>query len=136
MNVEELSFDASVGDFHFSSGRMRLELWEEYSKNSENRDRSWLVESGERIVFNDVDYIDQTPVHCGDTPYSSIIELRDSLNELVAKKKATEGFSGWPEDVEAEGKLFFYNEYDDSHNVVVMLHWKNGEFIVTHRDFE
>lgn len=40
---------------------------------------------------------------------------------------------GWPEPVEAEGKMLFWNEFD--HDVVVMLHWKDGEFKVIHRDF-
>ncbi len=151
--MEGLIFDEHIGDFHFytDNGSRMLELWDEFCEDADEfpnevdllegtSSRKWLVESGDRVVFKDTVNNYGGMSGRNDVTYSEIVEFKNSLNELITRKikagkqdvkgKTTKG---WPEPVEAEGKLIFYNEYD--HSVVVMVSFRDGAFQVTSRDF-
>lgn len=122
-----LVFDSVVGDFHFNSGNLRLDLWGEFSDDVNGRsNRSWLVESGERVVYNQL----MTDNGLEDILYSKIIDMTNTLNDLVKEKVNS---SIWPEEVDAEGKMIFFNEFD--HDTIVVVKWNNGEFRVKAHNF-
>jgi len=118
--MEGLRFTDGVGDFEFIDGRRCvLDLWRESKECAKNHidpqntdDRCWLVESGDRVTFNQ---------YLGEWSYTKIVEFVAWLNDF----KETWVTSYPP--LTADGRVVFYNE-NDEHDVVVMVVFRNGRF--------
>lgn len=115
-----MEFSDCIGQFYFHEGNVRLDLWDEFLLN-DDENRLWLVESGERLLFNDK--ILQT-----DTILIETIErFCDWLNdELVQKKWKDKELNVW-------GKIVFMD--DLNHDVVAAVLWRDGKFEIKTHDF-
>ena len=130
-----LEYTDVFGHFHFYSGNIQLELWEEFVEQTKAEghakadDRTWRVESGDRVVFdNRLLEFDWVNVTGGWISTETLLGLCDSLNELLKTR--------WPlaeKPITAEGKLVFYHHSD--HDVVTMIRFSNGAFTLTSYDF-
>lgn len=118
----ELDFSDCVGDFHFDEGNVRLELWNEFHECVTNEnDRVWRVESGERVVFND-DLLQSSNVKM-----ETIARFCDWLNDELVMKK-------WKDKkLDVMGKIFFWD--DLNHDVVVAVLWKENRFVIMTHNF-
>ena len=131
--LESLVFDEWCGDFHFQSGRVGYDLWEDVRTPSTD-ERSFLVESGDRVVFNSTTKV---PIHDDPVYFEGIEHLMHELNALVERKIAqrrTHEHQGWPADIEAMGKMLFWSE--DDHSTVVLLWWARGRFHAAAHKYE
>ena len=115
-----------MGEIYFYDGDRQLELWEEFSqcvrmdREDPQNDRAWLVESGERVVFNGMPFQEEIP-------YSKIIEFTDWLNETRN--------TSWPDrkTVTAQGRVVFCSPLD--HDVVALVRFRDDAFQAIVREF-
>jgi len=122
INIMSIEFCECIGEFYFHEENIRLDLWDEFLEcGNQNNERVWLVESGDRVLFN------QSIFNTSDITLETIEKFCKWLNEEIVEKKWKEKkLSVW-------GKIIFFD--DLNHDIVAIVLWKDGKFQIKIHNF-
>lgn len=119
--MKGFKFSDCVGKIEFFEGNVLLDLWEEWCKDKDEG-RTWLIQSGDAVIFNDDLFHSHFPV-----TFETIERFCVWLNEELVEKK-------WKDrKIEVLGKVVFCDRQD--HDIIVVVLWQNDKFMIKTHDF-